>query len=179
MARRGLWVSDWGSGRVHSVGADGVPVLEAEVASFPLCIDFLPDGRLLLVASATVELLRREVDGSLVRHADLGAVSRLPWNDIVVDEQGRAYVGSIGFEFPGGEFAPGSIVLVEPTGRSPRSRTGWPSRTGPESLRLRLEPGGRAAAVRRRAAVGRARCRRRRDRAGGFLRRPGPRRRAP
>jgi sugar lactone lactonase YvrE len=111
-----LWVSDWGAGRVYSVGPDGVPVLEAEVASFPLCIDFLPDGRLLLVASATAQLLRREADGSLVVHAELGSVSTKPWNEVVVDGRGRAYVNSIGFDFPGGEFAPGVIVLVADDG---------------------------------------------------------------
>jgi hypothetical protein len=32
----------------------------ATVASFPMCIDFLPDGRLLVVDSAQRRLLRRE-----------------------------------------------------------------------------------------------------------------------
>ncbi len=30
-----------------------------------------------------------------------------PWNDIVVDGRGNVHVGNVGFEFPGGEFAPG------------------------------------------------------------------------
>lgn len=111
-----LWVSDWGVGRVLSVGADRSVTVEAEVSSFPLCIDFLPDGRLLLVSSATRELLRREADGSLVQHADLAAVSDKPWNDIVVDGRGNAYVNSIGFDFPGGEYAPGIVVRVTADG---------------------------------------------------------------
>jgi sugar lactone lactonase YvrE len=86
------------------------------VASFPMCIDFLPDGRLLVVDSAQRHLLRREPDGSLVEHADLSAVSEKPWNDIVVDDSGNAYVNSIGFDFPGEEFAPGLVVLVAPEG---------------------------------------------------------------
>ena len=111
-----LWFSDWGAGRVISLAPDGTPTVEAEVASFPLCIDFLPDGRLLVVSSAERQILRRESDGALVRHADLAQVSTKPWNDIVVDGRGNAYVNNIGFEFPGGEFAPGSVVLVTPTG---------------------------------------------------------------
>ncbi len=111
-----LWVSDWGAGRVYSVGPDGSPTVEAEVASFPMCIDFLPDGRLLVVSSSDRLLVRREPDGSLVPHADLAAVSTKPWNDIVVDSRGRAYVNSIGFEFPGEEFAPGFVVLVTAEG---------------------------------------------------------------
>jgi sugar lactone lactonase YvrE len=111
-----LWFSDWGTGRVFSVATDGTPTAEAEVASFPMCIDFLPDGRLLVVSSADRQLLRREPDGSLVPHADLAPVSTKPWNDIVVDGRGNAYVNSIGFDFPGEEFAPGIVVLVTDDG---------------------------------------------------------------
>jgi sugar lactone lactonase YvrE len=111
-----LWFSDWGANQVIAVSADGSREVMAAVASFPMCIDFLPDGRLLVVDSARRRLLRREPDGSLVPHADLSAVSDKPWNDIVADGQGRAYVNSIGFEFPGGQFAPGLIALVTPDG---------------------------------------------------------------
>ncbi|MDN5933920.1 MAG: SMP-30/gluconolactonase/LRE family protein [Pseudonocardia sp.] len=107
-----LWFSDWGAGRVYSVAADGTPTLEAQVASFPMCIDFLPDGRLLVVSSADRQLLRREPDGSLVLHGDLAPVSTKPWNDIVVDRRGNVYVNNIGFDFPDEEFAPGIVVLV-------------------------------------------------------------------
>ena len=111
-----LWFSDWGAGRVFSVAGDGPPTLEAEVASFPMCIDFLPDGRLLVVSSADRQLLRREPDGSLVAHADLAPVSTKPWNDIVVDARGNAYVNNIEFDFPGEDFAPGTVALVTPAG---------------------------------------------------------------
>ncbi len=107
-----LWFSDWGAGRVYSVAAGGTPTVEAEVASFPMCIDFLPDGRLLIVSSANRQLLRREPDESLVSHADLAPVSMKPWNDIVVDGRGNAYVNSLGFDFPGEDFAPGIVALV-------------------------------------------------------------------
>lgn len=111
-----LWFSDWGAGRIFSVAADGTPTVETEVASFPMCIDFLPDGRLLIVSSADRQLLRREPDGSLLPHADLAPISTKPWNDIVVDGRGNAYINSIGFDFPGGQFAPGIVVLVTPDG---------------------------------------------------------------
>lgn len=111
-----LWVSDWAAGRVWSLAPDGTPSIEAEVDSFPLCFDFLPDGRLLLVSSGDRAVLRREPDGSLTRHADLAELSTTPWNEITVDDLGRAYVNNIGFDFPDGEYAPGFIVLVQPDG---------------------------------------------------------------
>ena len=112
-----LWFSDWGAGRVLSLGPGGAPVVEAEVASFPMCIDVLPDGRLLVVSSAGREVLRREDDGTLVRHADLAPSSTKPWNEVTVDARGRAYVNGIGFDFPDEEPGPGLIVLVHPDGR--------------------------------------------------------------
>jgi sugar lactone lactonase YvrE len=111
-----LWFSDWGANQVIALDAEGGHEVVATVASFPMCIDFLPDGRLLVVDSAQRRLLRREPDGSLVQHADLAGVSEKPWNDIVVDDAGNAYVNSIGFDFPGGEFAPGLVVRVTPEG---------------------------------------------------------------
>jgi len=107
-----VWFSDWGAGTVFSIGDDGRPIVEAQRASFPLCIEFLPDGSLLLVSSADRALLRREPDGVLATYADLGQVSAKPWNDIVVDGRGNAYVNSIGFDFPGEAFAPGLLALV-------------------------------------------------------------------
>ena len=111
-----LWFSDWGANQVIALGIDGTHEVVLSVASFPMCIDFLPDGRLLVVDSAQRRLLRRERDGSVVTHADLSGVSVKPWNDIVVDERGNAYVNTIGFDFPGGEFAPGLLVLATPDG---------------------------------------------------------------
>ena len=53
---------------------------------------------------------------SLVTHAELSGVSTRPWNDIVAADRGNVYVNSIGFDFPGGEFAPGLVALVTPDG---------------------------------------------------------------
>jgi sugar lactone lactonase YvrE len=111
-----LWFSDWGANQVIALGTDGSHEVVVTVHSFPMCIDFLPDGRLLVVNSAQRRLLRREPDGSLVPHAELSEVSGRPWNDIVVDDRGNAYVNNIGFDFPGGEFAPGLVVVVTPEG---------------------------------------------------------------
>jgi sugar lactone lactonase YvrE len=111
-----LWFSDWGAHQVIALNADGSREVVTTVESFPMCVDFLPDGRLLVVDSARRLLLRREADGSLAVHADLSVVSEKPWNDIVADGRGNVYVNSIGFDFPGGDFAPGLVALVTPEG---------------------------------------------------------------
>jgi sugar lactone lactonase YvrE len=99
-----------------TVDLEGNRAVVVEMPSFPFCIDWLPDGRLLVVQARDGQVLRREPDGTLVTHADLSGLSARPWNDITVDRDGNAYVGNVGFDFPFGEFSPGSIVLVRPDG---------------------------------------------------------------
>ena len=111
-----LWFSDWGTQEIIAVDLEGESEVIVRVPSFPFCIDFLPDGRLLIVSASDRLLLRREPDGPLVTHADLSTLSEHPWNDIVVDGQGNAYIGNIGFDFPEAQFAPGTLALVTPDG---------------------------------------------------------------
>jgi sugar lactone lactonase YvrE len=111
-----LWFSDWGAHEVIAVDLEGKSEVIVRVPSFPMCIDRLPDGRLLIVSASDGLLLRREPDGSLVTHADLTGLADYKWNDIVVDGRGNAYVNNIGFDFPGGEFAPGILAMVSPDG---------------------------------------------------------------
>src|SRR4051794_8374282 len=111
-----LWVSDWGAGQILAMDLDGRSEVAARVEGLPFCFDWLPDGRMLIVSGREGRLLRLEPDGSLVAHADLTELAPPPWNDIVVDGRGNAYVGNTGFDFPGGEFAPGSVALIAPDG---------------------------------------------------------------
>ena len=111
-----LWFSDWGAQEIIALDLEGNSEVIVRMPSFPFCIDFLPDGRLLIVSAGDRLLLRREHDGSLVTHTDLSSLSEHPWNDIVVDGRGNAYIGNTGFDFPAGEFAPGILALVTPDG---------------------------------------------------------------
>jgi sugar lactone lactonase YvrE len=111
-----LWFSNWGTNEVVAVDLDGKSEVIVRMPSLPFCIDWLPNGRLLIVSGRERLLLRREPDGSLVTHADLTGLSDAPWNDIVVDGRGNAYIGNTGFDFPVGQFAPGILALVTPDG---------------------------------------------------------------
>ncbi|MGO9410524.1 MAG: SMP-30/gluconolactonase/LRE family protein [Spirochaetia bacterium] len=112
-----LWFSDWGAEKIIAVDLAGNSEVIARVQSFPFCIDWLPDGRLLIVHSRDRLLQRLELDGTLVTHADLGSLSHGAWNEIVVDGRGNAYVNGGGFDMMAGEtFAPGIIALVAPDG---------------------------------------------------------------
>lgn len=110
-----LWFAHWGTGEIVAVDLDGHSEVTGHgPAGLGWSIDWLPDGRLLVTGK---ELLRRELDGSMVRHADLSGVASLGWNEIVVDGRGNIYLNSINFEFLAGA-APtaGIIALVTPDG---------------------------------------------------------------
>jgi sugar lactone lactonase YvrE len=111
-----IWLSDWAAQEILAVDLDGKREVMARVASFPFCFDRLPDGTLVVVSAADRALLRQEPGGALTPYADLSTVAAGPWNEIVVDGRGNAYVNEIGFDFPGGEFAPGRVALVTPDG---------------------------------------------------------------
>jgi sugar lactone lactonase YvrE len=109
-----LYFSDWTAGEVIAVDLAGHGEVVARVASLPLCTAFLPGGELVIVSSPDGRLLRREADGSLVTHADLGQPG---WNDIVVDGRGNAYVNRAGFDPTAGvEFRPGFVFLAAADG---------------------------------------------------------------
>jgi sugar lactone lactonase YvrE len=113
-----LWFSDWGKQQVIALDLQGNSEVILTAPSFPCCVDWLPDGRLLLVSARDGLLLRREQDGSLVTHGDLNGVSdQAPGNELAVDGRGNAYVNGPGFDMmAGAEFAPGGIALVTPDG---------------------------------------------------------------
>jgi sugar lactone lactonase YvrE len=111
-----LWFSDMGTGELATVDLAGNRELIAQIPAMPMGTGWLPDGRLLVVSSGDGKLLRREPDGSMVVHADLAGLAAYPWSDMVVDGRGNAYIGNIGFDFAGGEFAPGIVALVTPDG---------------------------------------------------------------
>jgi sugar lactone lactonase YvrE len=114
-----IWFSDFYNFQVLSAAADGSDLrIEAEVPQTPAGIGWLPDGRLLVVSQRDQRLLRREADGSLVTHAELaGHIAGGNPNDMLVDRQGRAYVGNHGIDFAQTDtYSPANLVRVDPDG---------------------------------------------------------------
>lgn len=113
-----IWVADFYTHRVVSANADGSDVrVEAEVPHQPSGIGWLADGRLLVVSMRDRKLMVRSADGALSVHADLDPfVSGHP-NDMVVDAQGRGFVGNFGFDLMGGApLSTATLVRVDPDG---------------------------------------------------------------
>ncbi len=112
-----LWFSDFVLAHVLSVGTDGKQRVECELDDRPSGLGWLPDGRLLVVSMHRRAILRRETDGTLVRHADLSAIATGDTNDMVVAADGTAYVGNFGSDLLGGEpLKPALLAIVRPDG---------------------------------------------------------------
>lgn len=120
-----LWFSDmqfWlpdATGQVIAVDESGAvrTVVDGVPGGPPSGLGWLPDGRLLLVATEGRSLLALEPDGTLTPHADLSGVTSYECNDMVVDASGRAYVGACdaaGIPSP----SPSELIVAHPNGRA-------------------------------------------------------------
>ena len=128
-----LYVSDRHTHRVLAIAKDGTTETIAYDPERLLCgLGFLPDGRLLITSMLDRKILRREHDGSLVEHADLSALAQHELNDMLVDREGRAWVGNFGFDLTGGAQARTTVLIcVRPDGtaRVVADQLGFPNGT--------------------------------------------------
>jgi sugar lactone lactonase YvrE len=114
-----LYVSDFYTGAIVAVDLDGgaEPETVATVPEQPSGLGWMPDGSLLAVSMRDRRLLRFRDGGEPEVHADLADLA--PWhlNDMVVDSQGRAFVGNFGFDLmAGGAIRTAAIVRVDADG---------------------------------------------------------------
>lgn len=116
-----VWACNWGAGEVLAVTPAGEREVMARVApqTIPFSIDWLPDGRLLVVDGPRQKLLRQDRDGTLEPLADLSGLGAGPFNELVVTAAGSIYVN-------GGS---GSIVCVHTDGtiREVAAELKWPN----------------------------------------------------
>lgn len=118
-----FWMCDWLAGEVLAFDAGGNRAVVTRVEGLPFSIDWLPDGQLIATTPSGV------VVGPDL--APYGATGQ-PFNEIVVDAAGRAWVNMPGAA-PWEESKPGIVAVVLPDGSSARwpttcgSPTGWSS----------------------------------------------------
>lgn len=92
-----LWFSDFYSHRVMTVDLAGHAEMIVEVPQRPSGLGWTAAGDLLVVSMLDKRVLR--FDGQQTHlYADLAAVAGGPCNDMVVDAEGRAYVGNFGYD---------------------------------------------------------------------------------
>jgi sugar lactone lactonase YvrE len=115
-----IWISDMHACWVLTIDLNGKTEKIIEVPESPSGLGWLPDGRLLVVSMMDRRLLRLDPEG-LKEVADLSRLASYHCNDMVVDAQGRAYIGNFGFDFAANAAKkPAEIILVTPDGQARR-----------------------------------------------------------
>lgn len=110
-----LWFSDMAAQQVLRVDMKGHSEVVASL-NRAAGLGFLPDGCLLIVSEAD-PLLRRLDSRGLHVVADLSFLGSVVLNDMVVDKEGRAYIGDDAFDLAAGTpLRPGRIILATPEG---------------------------------------------------------------
>jgi sugar lactone lactonase YvrE len=111
------WVSDFYRHAVFTVDTDGREEKVLTVERQPSGLGWLPDGSLLVVSMKDRRLLRRSSSGEVSVHAEVGDFCGGPLNDLVVDANGRAFVGNFGFDLMEREEPrPTGLIRVDPDG---------------------------------------------------------------
>jgi sugar lactone lactonase YvrE len=111
------WVSDFYRHLVLTIDPEGRTSEVMTVDQQPSGLGWMPDGSLLVVSMKDHRVLRRLPGGEVAEHADLTEFCGGHLNDMVVDADGRAYVGNFGFDLmAGADPAPAALVRVDPDG---------------------------------------------------------------
>jgi sugar lactone lactonase YvrE len=121
-----LWYSDFFDRKVSSASPVGDRRVEVDFDGEPAGLGWLPDGRLLINSRLDRAVMRREEDGTIVRHGSLEPWATWHANDMVVAANGQAYAGNFGFDLDGlyegkvkpADIGPASLVRVDPDGTS-------------------------------------------------------------
>jgi sugar lactone lactonase YvrE len=114
-----LWLSDVHAHQVLSFDGNGRPTVEMSLDDRPSGLGFSPEGAPMVVAMTRRQVLRRGQDGAVRVWADMAAIPGAFLNDMVVDTQGGAYVGSRAHPAAGaGDGYPPSdcLIRVSPDG---------------------------------------------------------------
>ena len=112
-----LYFSDFYTHSVHRMAPDGTLSTIATVPQQPSGLGWMPNGEMLIVSMIDRKLMRLDADGALHEHADLSAHAGWHCNDMVVDEDGRAYVGNFGFNSHANDpEQPANLIQVDPDG---------------------------------------------------------------
>lgn len=113
-----IWFSDMHTGEIFSVDPDdGSVKLEHTIADRPSGLGWLSDGSLLVSAMLSRQVIRIHPDGTQTVHADLSHLETHPTNELLVDENGQAFLGSFGYDIYADEpLVPAAVYRIAPDG---------------------------------------------------------------
>jgi sugar lactone lactonase YvrE len=93
-----LWFIDIHDKRIKTIGMEGAVETVVDLPFIPNGFGIAPDGT-ILVGDAFARTIYRVENGALTRLADISNLTVFCLSDGIVDNQGRMYVGDIGYNF--------------------------------------------------------------------------------
>jgi sugar lactone lactonase YvrE len=111
-----LWLSDMRGETVYTLTEAGKRTKIASFPKHPSGINFLPDGRVVIISMQDRKLMQVEAGGKLTEYVDLSSMVSHDINDSVCDAAGNIYVGNFGYDLLAGE-APktADLIMVSPS----------------------------------------------------------------
>lgn len=113
-----LWFSDFYTNRVYSIDSAGNNHIELQLDDNPGGLGWVPNGDLRVVSQTQKKLLG--YDGTAIYQvADLSALAGGNCNDMVIADDGGAYIGNFGFDIfsTNSQPTPATLIYVSPTGQ--------------------------------------------------------------
>lgn len=112
-----LWFEDTVGEKLRRVSPAGDIETVVDVPGRASGLGFLSDGTPLVMSMFEKRLFRVE-RGRLVEAADLSSEVEYPVNDMIVDAQGRTYIGHFGYDLFGGATPrPTNLLMVDSAGQ--------------------------------------------------------------
>lgn len=113
-----IWFSDMHTGDIHSMDPDdGSSRLEHTIDDRPSGLGWLSDGSLLVSSMLRRQVLRIHPGGAQTVHADLSHLEAHPTNELLVDTNGQAFLGSFGYDIYADEpLRPAAVYRIAPDG---------------------------------------------------------------
>ena len=112
-----LWFSDFYQHAVLTVDLNGNIEKIVDIPNQPSGLGWLPNGDMLIVSMHDQKLMRFS-DGVLSLHSDLSHLTKFTCNDMVVDNDGHAYIGNFGTTQHNIDVKPTCLIHVTPDGKA-------------------------------------------------------------
>ena len=114
-----LWFTDQHARQIVRLRTDGTLNKVIDTPDLPGGLGWLADGTALVVMMTERRVCRLR-EGQLEDYADLSGLASFHCNDMLVDHQGRAWVGNFGYDLHGGEAVKPAEIILIPPGGAPR-----------------------------------------------------------
>ena len=110
-----FWFSDFYQRAVFSLDDSGILEKIVDIPNQPSGLGWLPNGDTLIVSMHDQKVMRFS-NGLLTVHSDLSHLTKYTCNDMVVDNEGHAYIGNFGTTKHNVDVVPTCLIHVTPEG---------------------------------------------------------------